>query len=467
MNRKTKLGYTVCLGDDMHKTAQYRKTNEGVILEQMQCLTSEELRGLGKKGGSVAACFCARSIYADLGDFSSVSNEATLAHIRSNVDKTGLFKENYSISFKKIHDIDNVRGKFSFLAIPASDINKIELLDDKTILIDSYRPIEASIASAVSRKTHNMVVTIFEDDHHVRIIASKQGAIYYVITINKMESFDLTAEAVSGISEMISLLKNSYNESPGHFFIMGENELSLNDLKENDIDAEPFDMEGVISGTSSNVELFGNVLDAEYDFTPDNYKFTKQLSLYSKYSIAVSALFILISFVLLFMGVKNTYTAHHYLDKTDELQEAYLKNLSKLEVDYNALCTKLDFSNINSIIGMYRDFEAEPKLYTILSTITDRVPEHASITKIIVARSGVDMNTISQDRPGRNTQTHSTRDNTLSVRIDGIIKTLYPHSKSTFASFLSNIQELYPVSQATFAHTQDSARFSVECETAP
>jgi len=420
---------------------------------------------LGKKATSVTACFCPRSIYADLGDFSSVSNEATLAHIRSTIDKTGLFNENYFISFKKIYDIDKVRGKFSYLAIPASDINKINILDEDETFLDTYCPIEAAIASVVALKTQDMVVTIFEGHRHVRIIGSKQGVIYYLITINKHESFDLLAETVSGVNEMISLLKNSYNETPDQFFMIGENELSRADLEENDINTELFETEGISSGTSSHVELLGNVLVAEYDFTPKRFKLTKQIATYSKYSIGLSALFILVSFLFLFLGVRNTHTAQLYQDQAQEAQEAYLKNLSTLEKDYNALCTELDFTNINSIISMYKDFEAEPKLYTILGTITETVPEHVSITKIAVARNGVDINMISQDTTGRNPQTHSTNENILSIKIDGIIKSRYPLSKSTFATFLADIQEIYSVNNAAFAHTEDSASFNVECET--
>ncbi|MBN2298315.1 MAG: hypothetical protein JXM72_06950, partial [Deltaproteobacteria bacterium] len=429
------------------------------------CITSEELRRLGRKAATIAACFCPRTIYADLGDFSSVSNEATLAHIRSAVDKTGLFNENYFISFKKIYDIDTVRGKFSYLAIPASDINRIDIFDENETFLEIYCPIEAAIASVVARKTGETVITIFEDHRHVRIIGSKQGVIYYLITINKQESFDLPAETVSGVHEMISLLRNSYNETHGHLFIIGEHELSRADLEENDVHAEPFEIEGILSATSSNVELVGNVLAAEYDFTPERFRKTKQLALYSKYSICVSALIILISFFFLFLGVRNTHTAQIFENRSFEAQEAYLKNLSTLEKDYKELCTELDFSNINSIISMYKDFETEPKLYTILGTITEMVPEHVSITRITVARPGVDMNMTSQGTPESNQQKYSTHENILSVKIEGIIKSQYPQSKNTFATYLAYMQDRYSVNHATFAHTQESASFTVECET--
>lgn len=467
MNRRRTNGYTICLGYDTHRTAQYRRAKEGVTLAEAQTITSAELRVLARKATSVSVCFCPRSIYADLGDFSSVSNEATLAHIRSSIDKTGLFNENYSISFKKIYDIDNVRGKFSYLAIPASEINSIEILDENETFLEIFCPIEAAIASVVAEKTGEMAITIFEDRSHVRIIGSKQGAIYYLITISKPESFDLPAETVSGLHEMISLLRNSYSETPSHIFIMGENEISLEDLEENDVHAEPFEADEIPALTSSNVELIGNVLASEYDFAPKRFRKTKQLARYSKYSICTSALVILISIVLLSLGAKNTHTAQVFENRTSEAQEAYLKNLSTLERDYNALCTELDFSNINGIISMYKDFEAEPKLYTILGAITEIAPEDVSLTRITVARPGVDMNAISEGAQGTDRPVHSIQGNTLSINIEGVIKSQYPGSKNIFATFLADIQDKYTVDHATFAHTQESASFNMKCETRP
>ncbi|MBN2298397.1 MAG: hypothetical protein JXM72_07375, partial [Deltaproteobacteria bacterium] len=65
MKREKKVGYTVCLGDETHKTAQYHKIKDQVSLVDEQCITSEELRRLGRKAATIAACFCPRTIYAD------------------------------------------------------------------------------------------------------------------------------------------------------------------------------------------------------------------------------------------------------------------------------------------------------------------------------------------------------------------------------------------------------------------
>jgi len=461
MYRDKKTGYSVCLGDDVHKVAIYRRKKDKVLLEEARMLTSEELRALARKSSGIAACFSPRTIYADIGDFSCVSNEATQAHIRSTIDKTGLFNEDYTISFKKIHDIDGVRGKFSYVAVPLSDINKIALLDEKETFLDTYCPIEASLASMVALKTREMTITIFEDQHYVRIIGAKHGAIYYLITINKLESFDLLVETVSGINEMVSLLKNSYNEKVHCIYAIGIRELSINDLEQHDIHAEAFQSES----NHQDMELPGTIHADGYDLTPKTYKRLRKLATYSRYSIGASLMLIVISLILFGLGLQNAHTARLYEDKVQQAQSIYMQNLQTLERDYKVLCTELDFTNINEIISMYNDFEAEPKLYTILGTITRHVPENSSLTRIEVSRPGIDVNTnerIVRDEsmPRYSTQTHS-----LHVKIDGLIESPYPLSKKTFSRFLSNIQETYTVNNATFQNTQESASFSVECET--
>ncbi len=465
MGRGKKIGYSVCLGDDTHKVAIYRRKKGGIILEETGTVTSEELRVLARKSPGISACFSARTIYADLGEFSSVSNEATRAHIRSTVDKTGLFKEDYSISFKKIHDIDSVRATFSYVAVPIGDINKITVLDEQETFLDTYCPIEASLASVVAGKTHEMSITIFEDLHYVRLIGSKKGAIYYLITINKFESFDLLAETVSGINEMKSLLRNSYNESVHHLYAIGISELSLDDLAEHDILAETFETDGLSRGEVEDVELLGNIQADGYDFTPKTYKRLRRLATYARYSIGGSLALIVLSLILLALGIQNAHTARLYENKVQDAQNIYAQNLKTLERDYNVLCTELDFTNINEIISMYNDFEAEPKLYSILGTITGHVPGDTSLTRIEVYRPGIEANPseriVREDTmPRYSTHTHS-----LFIKIDGIIESPYPLSKNTFSRFLSDIQKNYTVNNATFQHTEESASFSVECET--
>ncbi|MRR38359.1 hypothetical protein EG829_27670, partial [bacterium] len=173
--RDRKTGYAVSLQEDEHRTARYDYDRGRVNLDGYRNISTDELKSLSKHAGSLVCCFSPRSIYADLGDFSSVTSEATLAHIRSTIDKTGLFNEPYAISFRKVYDIDNVRSRFSYLATPLSEINRIGIFDQKEVFLETFCPVEAAVASLVCRKTKNMAVACFEDKHTVRIIGTKNS----------------------------------------------------------------------------------------------------------------------------------------------------------------------------------------------------------------------------------------------------------------------------------------------------
>ena len=88
-----------------------------------------------------------------MGEFSRISKEATTAHIRSTIDKLGLFKDNYHIAFAKIQDIDDLKGRYSYLAIPSNELTRTDLIDEDEALVDMFCPIESSIASAVGSLT--------------------------------------------------------------------------------------------------------------------------------------------------------------------------------------------------------------------------------------------------------------------------------------------------------------------------
>ncbi len=212
--KRSQSGYSVSLQEGEHRVARYTKEKDRVSLQEAMSVGTEELQKISRAAKSLAVCFSPRSIYADLGDFSNVSEEATRAHIRSTIDKTGLFNEQYDLSFKKIYDIDGVRAKYSYLAIPESEIGKISLLNEHEAFIDTYCPIEASIAAMVGQESGEMSIALFEDEQYMRILGTKTGTIYHIITFDKQNSFDLTAETIAGINEMTSLMRNTYNEPP-------------------------------------------------------------------------------------------------------------------------------------------------------------------------------------------------------------------------------------------------------------
>src|SRR5208283_4672890 len=117
-------GISVILGEEDHVLASYSGSDQKITLKNIETVDSQTLRGISRKSARLSLCFSTRSIYSDVGEFSCVSKEATVAHIRSTVDKIGLFREDYLIAYTKIQDIDKLKSKYSFLAIPSSEMNR-------------------------------------------------------------------------------------------------------------------------------------------------------------------------------------------------------------------------------------------------------------------------------------------------------------------------------------------------------
>jgi hypothetical protein len=462
--KERKTGLSVSMSDGEHKVAQYTREKDRVLLQDFRTMNDEELRAHSLGGKPLAVCFSPRSIYADLGDFSSVSNDATRAHIRSTIDKTGLFNEPYSIAYRKVYDIDNIRARFSYLAIPACETGKIGILDENEVFLDTFCPVEASVAALVGEKTGEMSVALFEDDQHVRIIGTKGGIIYHLIDIGKMNAFDLLSETLAGVSEMVSLMRNTYNETPKAIYTVGSGEISAADLREAGIDAEAFEPAGDQDAPLSALELLGNVHCTGYDFVPRAYRETKTFSVLAAYSLGISAAMALVSVLLFLFGYVNYSQARDYENRTRTAQQQYVKDMGLLEQRYAHVLKQLDLTHINGLISLYQDFQSEPKLFTMLGTITRAVPADMTIRRVEILRAGMQEEG-TQDAESQEPQAlPATNNPVFRIKIEGMISAQYPQSKIIFSSFLSGLTGHYPVLGAAFSHNGDQASYKVECE---
>jgi hypothetical protein len=459
-----KAGIAVSFRDGEHKIAQYTREKEQVVLHDVKTVDDGELKALTRGAKPIAACFSARGIYADLGDFSCVSQEATMAHIRSTVDKTGLFNEPYTISFRKVYEIDKIRARFSYLAIPSSELGKVGLLDENEALLDTCCPIEASIAALVATQVPEMCVALFEDEDHVRIIGAKAGTIYHLIALQKSTSFDLLSETLAGLSEMISLMRNSYNESPKSVFVVGTGEISAADIQDAGIDAEAFAIEHLDERSLSCFELLGNAHCRGYDFTPQWFRDTRTFSQLASYSMGISLAMAFVAVVLFFLGYGNYSEAKDYDTRARTAQQQYVRDIGSLEGEYASVLKQLDLTRINELITLYHDFESEPKLYTILGDITRSVPADLSITKVAIARADM----LPEGTGGTSSQEVQpplpTNNPVFRITIEGKVAAQYPQSKILFSTFLSGVQAHYPVLDANFTQTGGQANYRIACE---
>ncbi len=462
--RTPKKGYAVLMGDTGHTLAPYTRSGGTASLGRETTIEAASLRELSRTGARLSLCFSPRSIYSDVGEFSCVSREATSAHIRSTVDKIGLFREDYRIAFTRIQDIDKLKARYSYLAVPNSELARIELIDEDEAAVDVFCPIEASLASALSTVATGMAILVYQDARFIRIIAANDGIVYYLITINAAESFDATADTVSGVREMTSLLQASYQQRVSTVYLAGTGDISPEELARHGVDAIPLPLGN--DGDAASAVLMGTALLPRYDFTTERLRKTAALIAYSKASMAVSLLTILLALVFFSLGWSNAATNR---DLQKRITAENLKNaqeLRSLEEEYAQISKDIDLSTINALVETYKDFQAEPRLHSILDTISAQVPQHMFLTRIEVKRPPAPQDPARVENPEAS-RARSTRVESFAVAIHGIVNAPYPRSKEIFSSFTTNMQGVYAVKSAAYRHQDHVAEFSLDCEMKP
>ena len=344
-------GIAVILGEEEHCIASYFGAGLKIALKDMEKIDSTSLKELSRKAPGMSLCFSSRGIYSDVGEFSRISKEATTAHIRSTIDKLGLFKDDYLIAFAKIKDIDDLKGRYSYLAVPSNDLARTDLIDEGEALVDMFCPIESSIASAVGSLDKNMVIIVYEDARFIRIIGAKSGIIYYLITVNYAESFDAQTDTVSGIREMTSMLQSSNQEKVQKIYYIGHGEINISDLEKHNIHTVPFSLSETGDPDAAAIVLFGTAMKPCYDFTPEKLHRTRRIVGYAKISCAISLVMILMAFVLFAFGWSNAIKAKAFEKRTNSAIYKNSLQLKELEDDYASLSKNLDLTNINTIVG--------------------------------------------------------------------------------------------------------------------
>jgi len=460
-----KSGYTISFGDTEHKIARWRITRKRVHMYDVETLSTEALKDLSKDIGKAVACFSAGNIYADIGTFTDIGKEATYAHIKANIDNMGLFNEEYLIAFKKLEDIDKFRARFSYLAVSKRDVNKVNLLDDKTTSLKILCPIEVALLSAVARVDKRPAVIVYEDAGYIRIVGSREDTMFFVKAISKKDSFEPVNSAKAAIEETLAFMESEYSESVGNIYKVGsvdipiESSRTVVSLGLPEVDG--LSQEDILS----NAELIGNIRSSTYDFSPKSFQETRTFKSISAYSLGLSLSMIFLSIIFFGYSIVNVHTARIYKSRADIAYEQYENKLSATEDKYNAF---VKGDNISTAQGsparLVNDFKNEPKLYNILTDIINAVPQDVVIKKIYVTRPQIKTQPQTrvinkEDKPHYSTGTKS-----FAVGIEGSVYGSYTQSKEVFLSFIYAIDRIYPGGKADFHYGKAKADFTIGFE---
>ncbi len=457
-------GYSICFGEQGNKIAKWRVSKKKIILYDVKTIQDQAIRDMSGSIKKVTACFNPSTIYADIGVFTSISEDATQAHIRSTIDSLGLFTSDYSIAFKKLEDIDKIRARFSYLAVPKRDIVKVNLLDDKTTVLSTLCPIEAALAKAVSIRDNRAAVIVYEDPDNLRIIGSKGATVFFARTVSKKEAFDPLNDMKSNLEETMSFMESEYGETVANIYVAGIKETPLESEKPV-IPIEIPGLQNVSKGEEQYPELVGSIFASDYDFSPASFQETRNYKSVSKYSIGVSTAMMILGIIFLFFSMLNIHNARTYRAMADVALEQYTQDVNKLEKNYESFVKENPSSgNQVNLSRLILDFQNEPKLYNILTRIIRSVPSDVYIRKISIRRPEVKQ---AGPRPrakssNENKPKYSTSTKTFNVDIEGNIFGPYRDAKKRFLGLVSAIDKVYPGGKADFNYGKSDARFILD-----
>jgi hypothetical protein len=264
------------------------------------------------------------------------------------------------------------------------------------------------------------------------------------------------------------MLQSSNREKIQKIYYIGQGEVNISDLEKHNIHTVPFSLDEKGEPDAAAIVLYGTASDPCYDFTPEKLHHTRRIVGYAKISCAISLVMLLAALVLFALGWSNAVKADALEKSTHAAIYKSSKQLKELEDDYTSLSKNLDLTNINNIVDTYKDFQAEPKLQSIVQSITQGVPANVFITKIEVNRVSAQESTpkgrVAPAAAGVQRTSHA---NSFGIEIEGIINSPYPKSKEIFSSFITTMQGVFPVSKAAYSHKEQIAEFSLDCEMKP
>ncbi|HOM27968.1 MAG TPA: hypothetical protein PLS81_00735 [Deltaproteobacteria bacterium] len=463
-----KKGYAALLGDADHRVARYRIEGGACVLERVQVVDTQTLCKLATRHPGVRVCICARSVYSDIGEFSRVSEAAAKAHIKTTVDKIGLFREEYRISAIKLEDTDDLKGKYSFLVLPLSNLSPLGMLDEDNAVVEACCPVEAALAETLRLFEKSMALLVAQDARHIRIIAAKDGVIYYLITVNAAESFDPVAETVSGIKEITSLLAGTHREKVAKIYLLGAGEVSPSDLERHGVEVAGVPAAFAPDTGIEYACLFGTAMGPRYDFTTDRLRTTRTLVRFSRISMVCSLLMIVMSAVWLGLASINHSSARFLEARAVQESRKVSTLVGRLEKSASTVNLNVDVSRINELMKTYRDFQSEPRFDSLVEAVCELMPEHVYLTRVALERGtqgqgGQSPRVIPEAVEGQRTALSKS----FGLTVEGLVNVAYPDSKTVFSRIVSRMNSTYQVKNASFRHTDDTSWFKLECEVMP
>lgn len=381
------------------------------------------------------------NIYADTGDFVSLSNLASYTAIKNAVNNVGIFGQDFEVSFKKIKPLDKTKATFYYVAASKSSFDFIDSLD---CVIEQCVPVEIAIKNLFCSQYANQlpILTIIEKDEFIMALAFDNDRLLNTKKIRKEGFGTETQELIQYIEQSISQhsIKNTY--------YLGSKDL-LDNLDQANIKVNtPFFTSFSKIELNDYIEVLGLLYKSDINFLTPKHKDIYETFKHSQIANKIAYLVLFLAFLVLLAGFDNYFKIIAQKQSLNTELNSFRQNLSSINLNVNA--TSLEHS-----INLYAQYEKSPKLNIMLSDLSNY-----KLPNLYFVEVNVTSNTGSSNI--QNATSNQTIGSVLAVDIKGVVFGSLNRAKSEYSQFLAQVSKKYKVDLSNFYYLDGKLLFDLK-----
>ncbi len=382
------------------------------------------------------------NLYADTGEFVSLSKLATHTAIRNAVNNLGIFGGDFEISFKKIKQIDKAKALFYYIAVNKDDFSIIDSLD---CTIKQCVPSEIAIQNLFCFQYPKdlPILAILEKDDDIKAILIDNDKLN-TKTIRK-EGFQSEYQELANFIEGVLVqykLKSIYCLGSAELW----DSLEISGIKPQ----KPHFKIGSLTQDNilEYIEILGLLYPSKINFLTPKHKENYEAYKHSQIAIKIATLLFVICSIFLLLGFSNYF-------KILSLKNKLNTNLASFEQSTASLNTNINATKIQDNIDLYINYQKIPRLDSILAELSNYKLPNLYFIEVDV------LNT--KDSSVQNATSNAMIGN-YSINIKGVVFGDLKDAKDEFNDFLSKVSKSYKVNMSNFYYLSGKLLFDVNLE---
>lgn len=381
------------------------------------------------------------NIYADTGDFVSLSNLASYTAIKNAVNNLGIFAKEFEVSFKKIKAIDKTKATFYYIAATK---DSFEFIDNLNCTIEQCVPVEIAIKNLFCNNYADQlpVLAIIEKDEFIMALAFDKDRLLNTKKIYK-EGFGTESQ------ELIQFVEQTQHSIKNIFCLCSKELHEV--LKQANIETiKPFFKFFDKPELVDYIEILGLLYKSDINFLTQKHKDIYDIFKHSQIANKIAYLVLLLGFLIFIAGFNNYFKIIIQKNLLNTKLNAFRQDLNSINLNVNA-------TNLQNSINLYAQYEKSPKLNIVLSDLSNYKLPNLYFVEVNVSNDKNPSNI-------QNATSNQTISSSLFVDIKGVVFGSLDQAKSEYSVFLTEVSKKYKVDLSNFYYLDGKLLFNLKLE---